>query len=199
MKEGVHHANYFGSVTQASTVCLGTGPDGDVYIPFKDLLPMVDPNTNIEFDGWDISSMNLGDAMVRSKVLDYALQEQIMDDMRELKPRKSIYYPDFIAANQSERADNVLPGTKWDHVQQIRADIRDFKEKKNLDKVIVLWTANTERFCDIRAGLNDTSENLIASIKNNHSEVSASTVFAVACILEDTCYINGSPQNTFVP
>merc|ERR1712038_287791 len=198
-KEGVRHANYFGSVTQASTVCLGTGPDGDVYIPFKDLLPMADPNCDIEFDGWDISSLNLADAMRRAQVLDYALQEQLFDDMAQLKPRKSVYYPDFIAANQSDRADNILPGSKWDHVEQIRADIRDFKQKKNLDKVIVLWTANTERFCDVRAGLNDTAENLLASIKNNESEVSASTVFAVASILEKTCYINGSPQNTFVP
>lgn len=198
-KEGVHHANYFGSVTQASTVCLGTGPDGDVYIPFKDLLPMADPNCDIEFDGWDISSLNLADAMRRSQVLDYALQEQLVEDMAKLQPRKSIYYPDFIAANQSDRADNVLPGSKWDHVEQIRADIRDFKAKKNLDKVIILWTANTERFCDVREGLNDTAENLLASIHNNEPEVSASTVFAVASILEKTCYINGSPQNTFVP
>merc|ERR1712012_990101 len=73
------------------------------------------------------------------------------------------------------------------------------KQKKGLDKVIVLWTANTERFCDVREGLNDTAENLLTSIKNNESEVSASTVFAVACILEETCYINGSPQNTSVP
>ena len=38
-------------MTQASTTSLGVGPDGkDVYIPVKDLLPMLDPN-NIEFDG----------------------------------------------------------------------------------------------------------------------------------------------------
>lgn len=44
-------SNYFGSLTQASTSSLGIGPDGkDVYIPFKDLLPMVEPN-DIEFDG----------------------------------------------------------------------------------------------------------------------------------------------------
>lgn len=44
-------ANYFGSLTQASTTSLGIGPDGkDVYIPFKDLLPMLEPN-DIEFDG----------------------------------------------------------------------------------------------------------------------------------------------------
>jgi len=46
-------ANYYGSLLQASTVCLGTGPTGDVYVPFRDLLPMVHPN-DIVFDGrWD--------------------------------------------------------------------------------------------------------------------------------------------------
>lgn len=49
-KEGLKQANYFGSITQSSTVSLGTGPDGEVYIPMKDLLPMVDPN-DIVIDG----------------------------------------------------------------------------------------------------------------------------------------------------
>ncbi|KAI7574279.1 myo-inositol-1-phosphate synthase, partial [Hortaea werneckii] len=41
--------------------------------------------------------------------------------------------------------------------------------------------------------------NLMNSIKNGHAEVAPSTVFAVACILENAPFINGSPQNTFVP
>lgn len=49
-KEGVQHADYLGSLTQASTVSLGTGPDGEVYVPLKSLLPFVDAN-DIEFDG----------------------------------------------------------------------------------------------------------------------------------------------------
>ena len=49
-KEGLHTANFFGSITQASTVCLGTGPEGEIFVPMKDLLPMVDPE-NIVFDG----------------------------------------------------------------------------------------------------------------------------------------------------
>lgn len=45
-------ANYFGSLLQASTVCLGSGIDGEVNVPFRDLLPMVHPN-DIIFDGTD--------------------------------------------------------------------------------------------------------------------------------------------------
>jgi myo-inositol-1-phosphate synthase len=69
--------------------------------------------------------------------------------MRRFKPMKSIYYSDFIAANQTERADNVLEGdnkNKLVHLKQIRKDIANFKNDNNLDKVVILWTANTERF-----------------------------------------------------
>ena len=48
--------------------------------------------------------------------------------MREMRPRKSIFDGAFIAANQEERADNVIEATdKWEQVEQVRADIRDFK------------------------------------------------------------------------
>lgn len=75
----------------------------------------------------------------------------------------------------------------------------EFKSANSLDKVIVQWTANTERYADILEGVNDTSDNLMKAIESGHEEVSPSTVFAVASILENAPFINGSPQNTFVP
>ncbi|KAJ4407465.1 hypothetical protein N0V85_004370 [Neurospora sp. IMI 360204] len=68
-----------------------------------------------------------------------------------------------------------------------------------LDKIIVLWTANTERYADLIDGVNNTADNHLKSIEAGHEEVSPSTIFAVACILEGTPFINGSSQNTFVP
>ncbi|XP_049596768.1 inositol-3-phosphate synthase 1-A [Syngnathus scovelli] len=196
-KTGVKKANYFGSLLQASTVCLGSGPDGEVNVPFCDLLPMVHPN-DIVFDGWDISSLDLGRAMERAQVLDWSLQEQLRPYMVTMKPRPSIYIPEFIAANQESRADNVLGGSMAEQVERIRADIRDFRQVSGVDKVIVVWTATTERFCDVVPGINDTAENLLAAIQGG-LEVSPSTLFAVASILEGCAYINGAPQNTFVP
>ena len=137
--------------------------------------------------------------MKRSKVLDYDLQSKLYPLMKDIKPLPSIYFPDFIAANQGERADNVLTGTKQEQMEQIRKDIRDFKTKNGLDQVILLWTANTERFSAVEEGVNDNAENILSSIEMGEAEVSASTVFAVASILEGCTFINGSPQNTFVP
>jgi len=200
-KEGVQQPNYFGSVIQASTIRLGSTEKGkEVHIPLGEMMPFVHPN-DLVVGGWDIKSENLAESAKRAAVLPYDLQRQLAPEMAKYKPLKSIYYPDFIAANQAERADNIIPGDKacMEHVEHIRNDIRTFKKENGLDKVVVLWTANTERFCEVQAGVHDTEANLMAAIKNGNSEVSQSTVFAVATILEGCSYINGSPQNTLVP
>jgi myo-inositol-1-phosphate synthase len=129
---------------------------------------MVEPN-DIVVSGWDISSLNLADAMERAQVFDWDLQRQLIPYMKEIKPLPGIYIPDFIAANQKDRADNVLRGSKQEMIEKIRQDIRDFKAKHQLDSVVVLWTANTERFVDIVSGVNDTADNLLAAIKRDES------------------------------
>lgn len=60
--------------------------------------------------------MDLGRAMERAQVLDWSLQEQLRPHMSSMKPRPSIYIPEFIAANQESRADNVLTGTMAEQV-----------------------------------------------------------------------------------
>lgn len=201
-KTGIQQPNYIGSLLRASTVRLGSDPatGKDIHVPVCDVLPMVHPN-DLVLGGWDISSMPMDQAMHRAQVLDWDLQRQVAHHMSALgSPLPSIYYPDFIAANQEARADNIIDGAdKMVHVEHIRKDISEFKAKHGLDKVIVFWTANTERYSDIIPGINDTADSLLASISSSHSEVSPSTVFAVASILEGVPFINGAPQNTFVP
>ncbi|KAH9540715.1 hypothetical protein CY35_14G020900 [Sphagnum magellanicum] len=197
-KDGVQHANYFGSLTQASTCRIGSFSGEEIYVPFKSLLPMVDPN-DIVISGWDISDMNLADAMERARVLDIDLQKQLRPLMQDMVPLPGIYDPDFIAANQGSRANNIIKGSKKEQMERVIQDIRTFKAETKVDKVVVLWTANTERYSDVITGLNDTKENLFNSLENGESEISPSTLFALACIHEGVPFINGSPQNTFVP
>jgi myo-inositol-1-phosphate synthase len=126
-REGTRKANYYGSVMMGSTIKLGTDAKTlkDVNIPFRDILPMVHPNDMV-LGGWDISAMSLADAMDRAAVLEPTLKAQVRKEMAEMRPLPSIYYPDFIAANQEDRADNLIPGSKacMAHVEQIRKDIR---------------------------------------------------------------------------
>lgn len=50
-KDGIQKANWFGSITQASTVLLGSDANGeDVYVPMNRLVPMVNPDDIGWFD-----------------------------------------------------------------------------------------------------------------------------------------------------
>lgn len=88
--------------------------------------------------------MPMDQAMKRAKVLDWDLQQKVAPMMAKYQPLPSIYYPEFINANQGERADNVLPGEdKQAHLDKLRKDIREFKSANELDQVIVLWTGRS--------------------------------------------------------
>ena len=150
-KNGEQTSNMYGSLTQCSTMKVAATSAEEVFMPFKEVLPLLDP-TNLVIGGWDINSLNMADAMARAKVFDYDLQVKLAPEMRRYQPMKSIYYSDFIASNQNERAENILDGdnqNKWAHLKQIREDIANFKTTHDLNKVIILWTANTERYAVI--------------------------------------------------
>ena len=104
---------------------------------------MVNP-IDFEISGWDINNANMFDACKRSHVLEPALINAMKDDLEKIKPLQSILNQDYIAANQSDRVNNVLKGTNEECIDKIRKDIQEMKKKT--DKVVVLWTANTEMY-----------------------------------------------------
>jgi myo-inositol-1-phosphate synthase len=197
-KRGEVKANYHGSLTQCSTTWLGQDDKGNTYVaPFKALLPMVNPD-DLVISGWDISKLNMYEATKRAKVLEPTMYNQLKDELEKMVPLPAIFDLGFVAPNQENRADNVIKGTKQEQMDEVRKQMREFKEKNALDTVVVFWTANTERYCEIK-DFHKTADGLLQAIKNNESEISPSTLYAVAAILEKIPYANGSPQNTFVP
>jgi myo-inositol-1-phosphate synthase len=198
-RRGTQKPNYFGSITQSSTIRLGqTKRHDEIHMPLKAIVPLVDPN-DIVFGGWDCSSMNLYEALRRAQVLEPDLIRQLRPHMEGMKPLPAIWDLEFVAANQDARADNIITGTKAEAVEVVRKNIRDFKASNNLDTVIVLWTANTERFSELKEGVHDTADNLLQAVQNGEAELAPSACYAMAAILEGCSYINGAPQNTFVP
>ena len=198
-KRGEIKANYHGSLTQCSTTYLGQDEKGTTYVaPFKSLLPMVNPN-NIEISGWDISKMNIYEATRRAKVLEPTMYTQLKEYTEKMVPLPAVFDLSFVAPNQETRADNIIEGNKEKQLETVRQNIRDFKEKNKLDKIIILWNGNTERFCEVDPKIHGTADTLLEGIKNNEKEISPSTLYCIAAILEHCPYINGSPQNTFVP
>lgn len=55
---------------------------------------------------------------------------------------------------QADRANNIIKGTKKEQLETVRQQIRDFKASTGVDKIVVLWTANTERYAEVRRSAN---------------------------------------------
>lgn len=202
-KRGEASANFYGSFTQCVTTKIGvriTKGKGDVpniqevYVPIKDLLPMVDP-VDLVIGGWDISNLDLYNATKRAMVLEPDLIRQLRDDLSAIKPLPAVFNLVYIANNQEERADNIKKGTNRELINQLREDIRNFKTKNDLDKIVVLWTANTEKYYEKNI---ETIEELDRLIDENVS-LPASILYATASLLEHCVFLNGSPQNTLHP
>ena len=147
----------------------------------------------MEISGWDISDQNLYEAAQRACVLEPTLLDQLRPQLEAITPLPAALNPDYIAANQSDRANHVITGTNREQIDKLRQDIRNMKER--VDKVIVLWTANTEMFLLPQVNAMD---DLIGRIDNN-TPLPASVLYCVAAIEEQCLYLNGSPQNTFHP
>ncbi|KAK2109128.1 Inositol-3-phosphate synthase 1 [Saguinus oedipus] len=109
--------------------------------------------------------------------------------MEALRPRPSVYIPSSSRTTSSRARAQQL--------EQIRKDIPDLRSSAGLDRVIVLWTA-THRFCEVVPGLNDTAENLLRTTERG-LQVSPSTLFAVASILDGCAFFTESSQNPLLP
>ena len=87
----------------------------------------------------------------------------------------------------------MFVGSNRECIDKIRKDIEDMK--KRVDKVVVLWTANTEMF--MLPEVADIAD-LESKVERNIA-MASSVLFCMACIEEQVLYLNGSPQNTFHP
>jgi myo-inositol-1-phosphate synthase len=196
-KNGVHKVDFFGSLYEYGSVNIGYKNNKPFTKLMRDMINILSPE-DIIIDGWDISNDNLYDACRKNKVLDLNFINSLEKELKTIRPLPSIYYKDFIATNQSSRVNNskTLKNNKWGDLLQIKADIESFKIRHNIEKVVVMWTASTERFS---LGKWKNWYELLISISKSDPEVSPSIIFAAAALLSECIFINGSPQNTLCP
>jgi myo-inositol-1-phosphate synthase len=122
---------------------------------------MVEPN-DIVIGGWDISKMNIYEATKRAKVLEPTMYMQLKEELEKMVPLPGVFDLSFVAPNQETRADNVIEGNKEKQLETVRKNIKDFKTQNNLDKVIILWNGNTERFCEVDPKIHGSADSLLA-------------------------------------
>ena len=193
-KNGYQKVKWLGSISQYGSINLGYNKEGKIVSKLIKNMVSLRKLEDIVISGWDICGDDLYTACKKNKVIDPNLINQLEDDLRNIIPKKSIFYENFIATNQNVKCNNIKSSkNKWNDLCHIKHDIELFKEENNLEKVIVMWAGSTEKMNNIDY---KNSEILIESIVNNNPSISPSTIFAVASILSGNIFMNTSPQNT---
>ena len=179
-----------GSLTQMATVRLGKRTENRSPL-IKDFVPLAGLN-DIVFGGWDPIPDDAYTAAKKAGVLESADLKEIGDFMRAIKPMPAVFESRYVT--RITGATNVKTGpNKRDLAEQIRKDIRDFKEKNGCTRAVMVWTGSTETY--IKAGaVHETMATFEAAMEANDDAIAPSMLYAYAAIMEGVPYCNGAPN-----
>ena len=179
-----------GSLTQMATVRLGKRTENRSPL-IKDFVPLAGLN-DIVFGGWDPIPDDAYTAAKKAGVLESADLEAIGDFMKAIKPMPAVFESRYVT--RITGATNVKTGpNKRDLAEQLRKDIRDFKEQNGCTRAVMVWTGSTETY--IKAGaVHETMASFEAAMEANDDAIAPSMLYAYAAIMEGVPYCNGAPN-----
>src|SRR5208283_4717791 len=184
-------ASPIGSMTQMGTIRLGKRTDG--HSPkVKDFVPLAELN-DLVFTGWDIFEDDMYAAAGKAGVLERSLLEQVKPFLSSIKPRKAVFDKNYV---KKLDGPNVKKGkNKKELVEQVREDIREFKQSSGADRLVMIWCASTETFIQ-QSAVHQTVESFEKGLVANDENIAPSTIYAYAAMQEGAPFANGAPNLT---
>jgi myo-inositol-1-phosphate synthase len=178
-----------GSLTQMATVRLGKRTEKRSPL-IREFVPLAGLD-DITFGAWDPIPDDAYTAAKKAGVLEDKHLEPIADFLRGIKPMPAVFENRYVTRINGT---NVKQGkTKRDLAEQLRHDIRDFKAKHGLDRVVCVWCASTEIY--IKPGpQHATIEQFEKAMERNDDAIAPSMLYAWACIMEGVPFANGAPN-----
>jgi myo-inositol-1-phosphate synthase len=182
-------ASPIGSVTQMGTIRLGKRTEGRSPL-VKDFVPLASLD-DIVFGGWDIFEDNCYESAKHAGVLEKDLLEKIRPELEAIKPWKAVFDRQYV-----KRLDgpNVKKGkNKRDLAEQLREDIRRFKQEHNLSRLVMIWCGSTEIFLT-ETPAHQSIEAFEKALEANDPSIPSSMIYTYAALMEGVPYANGAPN-----
>jgi len=180
-----------GSLTQMGTIRLGKRTDNRVPM-IREFLPLADLE-QLEFAGWDVFEDNCYEAALKAGVLEKELLDQVKDRLEAIKPMPAVFDSRYV---KKLNGPNIKKGANWwELAEQLKEDIRRFKQEKNLDRLVMVWCGSTEVYMEPKP-VHQSIKAFEEGLKKNDPDISPSMVYAYAAISEKIPYANGAPNLT---
>jgi myo-inositol-1-phosphate synthase len=179
-----------GSLTQMGTIRLGKRTESRMPL-VKEFVPLADLN-DLVFGAWDpIPDDALKSAQTCGVLKDSDLR-QVADFLAEIKPMSAVFSRDYV---KKLDGPNVKKGSKKELAEQLRQDIRNFKDEQKCDRLVVVWCASTEVF--MRPGsVHQSIQAFEKGLENDDPGIAPSMIYAYAAIREGVPFANGAPNLT---
>jgi myo-inositol-1-phosphate synthase len=179
-----------GSVTQMQTIRLGKRTDGRTP-KIKDFADLASID-NLVFGAWDPISDDGYESALNAGVLDkHEHIEPIRDFLSSIKPMAAAFDTKYVKKLEGPNVKKAA--NKKELAEQLRQDIRDFREAHGCDRLVMVWCGSTEIF--LRPGAEHASiEAFEKAMEENSDQIAPSMLYAYAAIMEGVPYANGAPN-----
>jgi len=186
-------AKPIGSMTQYDKMRVGAGAEKK-YLHYDEIVPMA-KLSDIVFGTWDVYPVNAFESAMNAEVLKEKDILPVKEELEAIVPMKAAF--DHNYAKRLEGENYMKGATRWEMVENLRKDIRNFKEKNGCARIVVLWAASTEVYVPVNDKVHDTLEHLEAAMKADDKEnVAPSMCYAYAALQEGAPFIMGAPNTT---
>ncbi|HEY8483485.1 MAG TPA: inositol-3-phosphate synthase [Longimicrobiales bacterium] len=184
-------AQPIGSLTQLGHIRLGKRTEGR-QPKIKDFVPLASLD-QLEFGGWDPIPDDAYESAKKAGVLEPAHIEQVADFLKGIKPMPAVFDPAYVRRIEPL---NVKRGrTKRDLGEQLREDIRQFRETRGCSRLVMVWCGSTEAYLQ-PSEVHATIEAFERAMEQNDPAIAPSMIYAWAAIMEGVPFANGAPNLT---
>lgn len=182
-----------GSMTQYDKIRVGRGADKK-YLKYDEIVPIAKLD-DIVFGAWDVYPANAYESAINCEVLKEKDIEPVKDELIKIKPLKAAFDHNYAKRLNGDNVKEVKD--RWDMMEQIREDIRNFKKETGVDRVVVLWAASTEVYVPVDEKIHGSLEALEAAMKaDDKDHIAPSMCYAYAALKEGAPFIMGAPNTT---
>jgi myo-inositol-1-phosphate synthase len=178
-----------GSLTQMATIRLGKRTERRAPL-IKEFVPLASLD-DLVFGAWDPIADDALTAARKAGVLEERDLAPIADFLSGIVPMPAVFENRYVTRIVGS---NVKQGrNKRDLAEQLRQDIRDFKRRHALDRVVMVWCASTETY--IKPGpQHATVAAFEHAMDSSDDAIAPSMLYAWAAIMEGVPFANGAPN-----
>ena len=182
-----------GSMTQYGKIRVGKG-DEKQYLTVDQIVPMPKLD-DIVFAAWDVYPANAYESAINAEVLKEKDIEPVKDELLAIKPIPAAFDKNYASRLEGDNVKQCKD--RWDMTNQIREDIRRFKQESGADRIVVLWAASTEIYVAPNEQYHYHLADLEQAMKDDRKDVIApSMCYAYAALTEGAPFVMGAPNTT---